>query len=140
MGDHRGLTIGRELYECLLEWGIGSKILTVTADNASSNETALDWFRRRTIDHKQIVCGHDFLHVRCSAHVLNLVVRDGLNDVDDSIVRVRNAVKYVKSSPKRLERFKSCASQREVECQSSLVMDVPTRWNATYCMLEVVEK
>jgi hypothetical protein len=140
VGDHRGITIGRELYECLLEWGIGSKILTVTADNASSNETALDWFRRRTIDHKQIVCGHDFLHVRCSAHVLNLVVRDGLNDVDDSIVRVRNAVKYVKSSPKRLERFKSCASQREVECQSSLVMDVPTRWNSTYCMLEVAEK
>jgi hypothetical protein len=49
-------------------------------------------------------------------------------------------VRYVKSSPKKLEMFKSCADRQKVGCHFSLVLDVSTRWNSTYSMLEVVEK
>jgi hypothetical protein len=31
--------------------------------------------------------------MRCCAHILNLIVTDGLKEVSDSIVKVRNAVK-----------------------------------------------
>jgi hypothetical protein len=34
-------------------------------------------------------------------------------------------VRYLKSSPKRLKRFKSCADKQKVGCHSSLVLDVP---------------
>jgi hypothetical protein len=39
------------------------------------------------------------MQVRCCAHILNLIVSDGLKEIDESIVKVRSAVKYVKSSP-----------------------------------------
>jgi hypothetical protein len=38
--DHKGETLGEKIEECLLEWGIGN-ILTITVDNASSNNTAI---------------------------------------------------------------------------------------------------
>jgi chemotaxis methyl-accepting protein methylase len=49
-----------------------------------------------------VLCRHEFIHVRCCAHILNLVAHDGLKDIDDSIVRIRNMVKYLKGSLQRL--------------------------------------
>ena len=40
--------------------------------------------------------------MRCCAHILNLIVRDGLSEVKDSVMAIRNAVKYVTSSGTRL--------------------------------------
>ena len=64
----------------------------------------------------------------------------GLKDVDDSIVKVRNIVRYVRSSPARLQRFRVCAEKKKIPCKSLLKLDVPTRWNSTYLMLESTEK
>jgi hypothetical protein len=52
------------------------------------------------------ILGNEFMHIRCCAHILNFIVIDGLKEVSDSIMKVRNAVKYVKSSPSRFEKFK----------------------------------
>jgi hypothetical protein len=75
---------------------------------------------------KTISC-NEFLHVRCSAYILNIIVQRGLKDAHNSIERVQNVVRYVKSSPKRLERFKSYGDRQNVACHSSLLLDVPIR-------------
>jgi hypothetical protein len=49
-------------------------------------------------------------------------------------------VKYVESCPQRLALFKSCVERKNIECNASLTLDVPTRWNSTYIMLEVAEE
>jgi hypothetical protein len=49
-------------------------------------------------------------------------------------------VKYVKGSPQRLALFKSCVERKQLGCKSSLKLDVSTRWNSTYIMLEVAQK
>lgn len=54
-----------------------------------------------------------FLQMRCAAHVLNLVVRDGLSDISSSIKKIRALVKYVRSSPSRLQRFKKCIQEEK---------------------------
>jgi hypothetical protein len=41
MPNHKGQTIARELEECLVEWGI-HRILTISVDNASANDTTID--------------------------------------------------------------------------------------------------
>jgi hypothetical protein len=137
--DHKGKTIGRELEECMFEWGI-DRILTITVDNVTSNDTPIDWLKRRTLSWKETICGHEFIHMRCCAHILNLIVHEGLKDVDELIIKVRNLVKYVKSSPKRLDWFKSCVRRQKIQCNNLLCLDVPTRWNSTYLMLDVAEK
>lgn len=60
-----------------------------------------------------------YLHVRCMANILNLVVCDGLKDCKVSIAKVRAAVKYIRQSPIRLAKF---------------------RWNNTCLMLEIAQK
>jgi hypothetical protein len=143
--DHKASSIVQELEDCLLEWHI-DRVLTITVDNASSNDATIDQFRRRQLFESigcsalKIVCGHEYLHCRCCAHVLNLIVSDGLKDVHNSISKVRNMIKYVKSSPQRLETFKKAVAEKNIECGQFLSLDVSTRWNSTYFMLNVAEK
>ena len=78
--------------------------------------------------------------MRCNAHILNIIVQRGLRDAHDSIERVQNVVRYVKSSPKRLEMLKSYGDKQNVACHSSLLLIVPIRWNSTYSMLEAAKR
>lgn len=55
----------------------------------------------------------DALHMRCNAHLLNLIVRDGLNEVRDFIIRIQNIVRYVRSSPARAKTFQSCIERED---------------------------
>ena len=137
--DHKGATIAKELEDCMFEWGI-ERILTITVDNASANDVAIDQVKRRQLHGDGVVCGHDFIHLRCSAHILNLIVTEGLKEVDDSISKIRNMIRYVKSSPSRLIAFKKCVERRNIQCGQFLTLDVSTRWNSTYLMLSVAEK
>lgn len=65
--------------------------------------------------------------MRCGAHILGLIVRDGLKEEHNSVLKVRSAVKYVRYSPNRLKRFKECLELQKVECKPGLCLDVETR-------------
>jgi hypothetical protein len=73
-----------------------------------------------------------FLHMRCAAHILNLIVSDGLKEMDDSVRRVRAAVRFIKDSPSRLVKFKKVAEDENVQTSAFLKLDVCTRWNSIY--------
>lgn len=135
--DHKGETIGKVIESCLLEWGI-ERVFTITVDNASSNELAINYVKKKLKNWSEngLVLDGDFLHMRCCAHILNLIVNEGLKDLHVSISRIRNAVKYVKSSPARLKKFKICVEHERIEGAGLVVQDVSTRWNSTYLMLE----
>lgn len=66
-----------------------------------------------------------YMHVRCSGHIINLIVQDGLSQVNQSIASIRNAVKYVRSSPARLQKFKTCVQWEKISCGGLMVLDVP---------------
>ena len=91
------------------------------------------------ITHPQttLLLGGELLHMRCVCNIINLIVSDGLQELDLSILAIRNAVRYVRSSPARLRRFKECVRDEKVESTALLSLDVPTRWNSTYLMLKV---
>ncbi|KAL8092508.1 hypothetical protein AgCh_034687 [Apium graveolens] len=68
------------------------------------------------------------------------VVKDGLKEQHDSIARIRNATRYVRSSPARLEKFRKCVEREKIKYDKMVCLDVDTRWNSTYTMLEVAVK
>ena len=78
--------------------------------------------------------------MRCCVHILNLIMGDGLKEIDTSIARVREAVRYVKSSLNRNQTFRSIMERLGIESKCLLSLDVPTRWNSTYFMLDTAEK
>ncbi|XP_019099771.1 PREDICTED: zinc finger BED domain-containing protein RICESLEEPER 2-like [Camelina sativa] len=110
--DHKGETIASHLVQCLEEWGI-EKVFTVTVDNAKENDKALRLFM-------------DALRLK-EAHVRQ------------SIVAIRNAVKYVRSSSTRYKSFELRVETGNVS-RGSLCLDVVTRWNSTYLMLSAALK
>ena len=65
--------------------------------------------------------------MRCCAHILNLIVREGLKEIDASIARVHEVVRYVKSSPNRNQIFRNFKERLGMESKSLLCLDVPTK-------------
>ena len=143
ISSHKGESIGKAIESCLADWGI-ERILTITLDNASANHSAIKFLKRRKggYQFKNLISDHAFLHVRCSAHILNLIVQSGLSSkvMNESIDRIRGAVKYVRSSPARTQAFDCSVKAVNIDCKKKLILDVATRWNSTYLMLETAVK
>ena len=106
IGNHRRDrdTIGRVVGSCLLKWGI-DQLFTITTNNASSNDMAIDYVKKKTKKRDNSVLGGEFMHMRCYAHILNLMVQSGLKSIHESIVKVQDAMRYVKASLRRFEKF-----------------------------------
>lgn len=122
----------------LTKWGI-DHVFTITVDNASSNDTAISYLKK-FLRGPEAILENKYIHLRYGAHILNLVVKDGLKDQHVSISRKRNAVRYVRSSPARLAKFKTCVEREKIKCEKLVCLDVETRWNSTYTMLEIAVK
>ncbi|KAG8482629.1 hypothetical protein CXB51_024452 [Gossypium anomalum] len=50
------------------------------------------------------------------------------------VERIREAVRYVRQSPARLQKFKECVVVEKIECKKMLCLDICTRW--TYLILD----
>ncbi|KAH1097293.1 hypothetical protein J1N35_014214 [Gossypium stocksii] len=51
-------------------------------------------------------------------------------------MRLHAAVKFVRSSPARLQNFKYCVEEEIIKCKGLIFLDIETRWNSTYSMLK----
>jgi hypothetical protein len=89
-----------------------------------------DIFNRR----KALPIGGKIFHVRCCAHITNLLVQDGLDEIKVITDRVRDGIKYIVASEGRLIKFAELAKQCQLTARK-LFLDVTTRWNSTYLML-----
>ena len=96
-------------------------------DNASSNDTAVGFLKKKLLSWGASSVRMKFLHMRCIAHILNLIVNDGLKESSLSVRKVREAVRYIRNSPARLKKFKDLADLVGIESKKSLTFDVPTR-------------
>ncbi|CAN1787416.1 Zinc finger BED domain-containing protein RICESLEEPER 3 [Linum perenne] len=77
-----------------------------------------------------------YLQLRCVAHIINLVVHDGLNEIGMSVRHVREAVRWVCSLEAWKEKFRAQVKALNVDSNKMVSMDCPTRWNSTYLMLD----
>lgn len=138
VANHRGDTLDAKIEECLLEWGIDS-IFTITVDNASSNNGPIRHMKRVSACWDGTILRHEFIHMRCCAHIVNLIVKTGIEETIDSVDSIRTAVRFVRSSPFRLDAFKKYAEKEKIACKRSLKLDVDTRWNSMYFMLDIAQ-
>lgn len=69
-----------------------------------------------------------------------MIVQEGLKELRHTIHRIRESVKYVKGLKEGMIKFKDCVQAAGVESSVGLQLDVSTRWNATYLMLDTALK
>ncbi|KAJ0554231.1 putative HAT dimerization domain, ribonuclease H-like superfamily, hAT-like transposase, RNase-H [Helianthus annuus] len=133
---HNGEVISDGILECLIKWGIQDKIGTITLDNATNNDRAAMFLKNNFQGKGKLHFEGLFFHVRCCAHILNLMVQDGLGTIEACLLKIREGVKYLRKSPSRLLRFGEIAISLGISTHRSLCTDVKTRWNSTHRMLE----
>ncbi|CAN0847648.1 Putative AC transposase [Linum grandiflorum] len=133
---HSSDRLAAVLVNCMLDWNIDTKVSTITLDNCSTNDAMIAKIKKKLVLPYLLREGA-FLHMRCSAHILNLIVKDGFDIVKEGIETIRESVSYWLATAKRLEFFQETCKQLRVPCEKRLVLDCPTRWNSTFLMLAI---
>ncbi|XP_019248801.1 PREDICTED: zinc finger BED domain-containing protein RICESLEEPER 2-like [Nicotiana attenuata] len=123
------------LVNCLFDWNLERKISTITVDNSSTNNAMIKTLLDEKLNKNDLLLTGRVFHVCCAAHILNLIVQEGLKVIGDSISKVRDSVLDWIGSAGRIERFEEAACLVHCSCYKKLEYDCPTRWNSTYLML-----
>nr|GEV91037.1 zinc finger BED domain-containing protein RICESLEEPER 2-like [Tanacetum cinerariifolium] len=108
---HSGKMLASVLVKNLSEWGIENKVFTITLNNAKYNYGLVETLRGNLRLNNVLVCDGKFMHVRCGAHVLNIIVQAGLKMIEGCIGKVRESVKYVRGSNAQKTSFAECIAQ-----------------------------
>ncbi|KAK1560563.1 hypothetical protein Q3G72_028080 [Acer saccharum] len=114
LSPHDAESLGDQLVKCLFDWNVDRKLSTIAVDNCSTNDSMIDKIKNKFSD--KLLLGGKFFHMRCCAHILNLVVRDGLKVIADGIEKIRDSVCFWIASSKAVDSvswrvacwFKNC--------------------------------
>ena len=109
---------------------------TITLDNFSTNDAMIERILNK-ITPRSLISGGKLFHMRCLAHIVNLIVKEGLSIITAAIENIRLSVGYWKATPKREEQFIETCAQVNISYDKKLVQDCKTRWNSTFLMLTV---
>ncbi|WOL13577.1 zinc finger BED domain-containing protein RICESLEEPER 2-like [Canna indica] len=139
LAPRRGIDVADVIFKCLKTWGIEKKVFSVSVDNASYNDSCPRALKDSISDNSSLPAGGSLFHIRCCAHILNLLVQDDLGRIKDIIHNVRESVKYINYNDSRLKSFCDIVEQKHLK-EKKLIIDCPTRWNSTYKMLSAALK
>ncbi|XP_054091451.1 zinc finger BED domain-containing protein 4-like isoform X2 [Zeugodacus cucurbitae] len=126
---HTASHISEVLIAALKDFSIDEKqVMAVVTDNGANIVKAVhDSFGKKR-------------HIPCFAHTLNLVCENSLNDpeVNAVVVKCKKIVKWLKRSVKANDDLRNMQAAAGVAEGKMLkpILDVKTRWNSTYYMLE----
>ncbi|KAK8998747.1 hypothetical protein V6N11_084130 [Hibiscus sabdariffa] len=134
-----GESIGQALEKCIRDRGI-ERVFTIALSNASSNSVGIEFLRNKLNHRNACVVNEKYMHTRCVARIINLIMQEGVKYDSTSVDRVRAALRYMRASPSRMKKLYNWAKEEMIDTNAHLCLDLPTRWNSTYRMLKVAEK
>ncbi|CAJ2660805.1 unnamed protein product [Trifolium pratense] len=136
---HTGKIIVKEVETCLNSWEL-NQVFSITVDNASSNGVVVRFMKGWMNANNCLILKGNYIHMRCCVHVLSSIVKEGLKENDDSVTRIRATLKYVKGSCERMHNFKKIVERANTTYKGIVCLNVETRWNSTYLMLQAALK
>ena len=131
---HTSEILAEALMDCVLDWNVDRKISTITVDNCTTNNAMIRILVDK-ISGGSLLLGGKFFRMRCCAHILNLIVKEGLDVIVGSVEKFRDSVVFWTVSPKREDFFFEDTRQLNIHSGKKLSLDCKTRWNSTYLML-----
>ncbi|CAL0327695.1 unnamed protein product [Lupinus luteus] len=86
---------------------------------------------------KSLLLNGELFHVRWCAHILNLIVQDGLKVASNTLHKIRQSVKYIKVSERRTRQVFACIALVDgIDMPIGLRSHCVTRLNFTFTMFE----
>ena len=121
--DHSAASLALMMTDVFKECGIEGKVTSIATDNAS---VMVSCVQRHLKLH----------HVRCFAHLLNLITKKALSSCEGSTKKkIKALVTYFHSSTSAADKLRSM--QRSLgRKERKLVQEVETRWNSTPAMIQ----
>lgn len=119
---------------CLSDWNMDGKLFSVTI-NQPLNDAAVDNLRALLSVKNPLILDGQLLVGNCLARSLSSIVQNALASVHGLVKKIRDSVKYVKTSESREEKFIELKQHLQVPSSKILAIDDQTRWNTTYEML-----
>lgn len=119
---------------CLSDWSMEGKLFSVTI-NQPLSDAAADNLRALLSVKNPLVLSGQLLLGDCLARSLSSIAQDALASVSGTVKKVRDSVKYVKTSESHEEKFLELKQQLQVPSTKVLAIDDLTKWNTTYEML-----
>ncbi|KAG8660891.1 hypothetical protein MANES_02G205650v8 [Manihot esculenta] len=122
ISSHKGEVVGRAIETSLLEWGL-DKIVK------DSNDVAISYLKKKLTNWGVSVANSTYLHMRCMAHIINLVIQDGLKDVNDLVMKVRDAnstylmLNTAQKYKRAFERYESQAPMFKIDMGENGIPD-----------------
>jgi len=129
---HTGVSLAKNIIEQIEHFSLGTQVLSLTADNASNMNVCGRHLASLFESHHENMT---FCRLRCAAHILNLAVSKGISVIDESIKKAREFASHICRSQPCFEELKKIFVMKD---KPFLVpdLDVETRWNSMYLMLE----
>ena len=75
---YSSIALAEKVYTLLSSWGIEKKLFSFTLDNASANDVFVKLLKNQLSLKDSLLSDSTFFHVQCCAHILNLIVQEGL--------------------------------------------------------------
>ncbi|KAI3988614.1 hypothetical protein MKX01_026978 [Papaver californicum] len=132
---HSGDSLSHAIGVCLGDWGLENKLFSITLEKLMSSDTDTASLRGYLSIKNPLILKGQLLIEHCYAHVLSSMATDALNSMQELISKVRESVKYVKTSHIHDEKFLELKEQLQVPSSKDLILDDKTQWNSTYLML-----
>lgn len=120
---------------CLADWSLESRLFTITLDQSFSSETMMGNLRGVVSVKNPLIFNGQLLIRNCFARVLSSLAQDALGAMTDTVKKIRESVKYVKTSDAHEEKFLELKHQLQVPSVKTLFINDYTKWNSTYHML-----
>ena len=143
-GSHTGINLASVVFDILQEYDIMEKFFCMTTDSASNNGTMVRQLER-LLEEEGIPWNHEVHHIRCLAHVINLVVGAFLKNLVDGdgisfktvLLKIRSLAKALRRSTLLWEAFVEICKYYHIN-PMTIPVDVAPRWDSAYGMLEIV--
>ncbi|XP_057967030.1 zinc finger BED domain-containing protein RICESLEEPER 1-like [Malania oleifera] len=134
--SHTEETLSEVVIKCLMDWDVDYKLFSLTYDDCFTNDDIVPGIKERISQNRRLLSNGKLFDVPCAARVLRLIVQDAIEALREVAHKIRESIRYAKSSHGTLGKLNEFAQQAGIDCQKSLFLDCPGRWNSTYLMLE----
>lgn len=121
---------------CLMDWDIDRKLFSMTTDNCSNYDNIVTRIRDRLCQNRFLCREGQLFDVRCAINIVVVMVQDALAALGEVFHKIRESIRYVKSSDTIQAKFNEIAQEIPIQSQKCLCLDNPLRWDSTYVLLE----
>ncbi|XP_047332372.1 zinc finger BED domain-containing protein DAYSLEEPER-like [Impatiens glandulifera] len=128
------LAFNHSIAACLADWNMEGRLFSVSI-NQPLTDTGMDNIRVLQSLKNPGMLGGQLLLSNCLARSLSETALEAFRVAESTVLKIRDCVKYVKTSESHEEKFFILKQQLQVPSSKTLAMDDISKWNTTYEML-----